>query len=90
MEQESSLNIFENTNYNFNRVTNQSLVIDVECGTNVDFSVNLQEPLIIDKLMDKQYTDLPVKQLFLDQIKFKHEKVIGEMLAGQYINPKIN
>lgn len=52
MEQESSLNIFENTNYNFNRVTNQSLVIDVECGTNVDFSVNLQEPLIIDKLSD--------------------------------------
>lgn len=47
-------------------------------------------PLIIDKLMDKQYIDLPVKQLFLDQIKFKHEKIIGEMLAGQYINPKLN
>lgn len=46
-------------------------------------------PLIIDKLMDKQYTDLSVKQLFLDQVKFKHEKIIGEMLAGQYINPNI-
>tara|TARA_A100001015_G_C15026492_1_gene730781 strand:- start:1235 stop:1759 length:525 start_codon:yes stop_codon:yes gene_type:complete len=47
-------------------------------------------PLIIEKLMDKDYVDLPVKQLFLDQIKFKHEKVIGEMLANQYVHSKLN
>ena len=28
-------------------------------------------------------------QLFLDQIKFKHEKQIGEILANKYVFPKL-
>ena len=52
MESKKSLNIFENTNYSFDRRESQSLVIDVDrtsAGDSVEFKVKLVEPLIIDK-----------------------------------------
>ena len=45
-------------------------------------------PKIIDNLMDKDNIDTTVENLLFFQIKFSHEKVIGEMLANQYINIK--
>lgn len=50
MDDKISRNIFENTDYIFDRRETQSLVLDIECGTTVNFSVDLVEPLIIDKL----------------------------------------
>lgn len=52
MNPENTLNIFENTDYVFNRRQTHSLVIDVECGTTVNFNENLIEPLIVDKQSD--------------------------------------
>lgn len=52
MNPENTLNIFENTDYIFNRRETHSLVIDVECGTTVNFNVSLIEPLIVDKHSD--------------------------------------
>ena len=46
-------------------------------------------PIIIDRLLDKETKDLSVDQLFYDQIKFKYETQIGEILANKYIYPKI-
>ena len=50
MESKKSLNIFENTNYSFDRRESQSLVIDVDrtspaAGDSVEFKVKLVEPL---------------------------------------------
>lgn len=45
-------------------------------------------PLIIDNLMDKDNINMSVSNLLFLQIKFSHEKIIGEMLANQYINLK--
>ena len=47
-----TLNVFENTNYHFDRRGVQNIVLDVSCGTTVSFNENLDEPLIIDKLSD--------------------------------------
>ncbi len=52
MNPENTLNIFENTDYIFNRRETHSLVIDVECGTTVNFDESLIEPLIVDKQSD--------------------------------------
>ena len=52
MNSENTLNIFENTDYIFNRRQTHSLVIDVECGTTVTFNETLIEPLIVDKQSD--------------------------------------
>jgi len=46
-------------------------------------------PIIIDRLLDKETKNLSDDQLFLDQIKFKHEKQIGEILANKYVFPKL-
>ena len=46
-------------------------------------------PIIFERLMDKETKNLSDEQLFLDQIKFKHEKQIGEILANKYVLPKI-
>ena len=47
-------------------------------------------PIIYNRLMDKETQDLSIEQLFLDQIKHKYELQIGEILAQQYIYPKVN
>lgn len=46
-------------------------------------------PIIIDRLLDKETKDLSVDQLFYDQIKYKYETQIGEVLANKYVYPKI-
>ena len=46
-------------------------------------------PIILERLMDKETKNLSDDQLFLDQVKFKHEKQIGEILANKYVFPKI-
>jgi hypothetical protein len=46
-------------------------------------------PIIIERLMDKETRNLTDSELFLDEIKFKHEKQIGEILANKYVMPKI-
>ena len=46
-------------------------------------------PIIINRLLDKETKNLSDDQLFLDQIKFKHEKQIGEILANKYVLPKL-
>lgn len=48
----NTLNIFENTDYVFNRRETHSLVLDVECGTTVTFDEAVIEPLIVDKQSD--------------------------------------
>ena len=48
----NTLNIFENTDYVFNRRETHSLVLDVECGTTVTFDETVIEPLIVDKQSD--------------------------------------
>lgn len=46
-------------------------------------------PIIIERLLQKETRNLSDKQLFFDQIKFKHEKQIGDILANKYVYPKI-
>ena len=47
-------------------------------------------PIIYNRLMDKETQDLTIEQLFLDEVKHKYEIQIGEILAQQYIYPKVN
>ena len=47
-------------------------------------------PIIIDRLLDKEYNKLGVDDLLLEQIKYNHEIEIGNKLAQKYIYPKIN
>ena len=49
---DTTLNVFENTDYMFDRRVTQSIVLDVSCGTTITFNENLVEPLVIDKLSD--------------------------------------
>lgn len=49
MNPENKLNIFENTDYIFDRRQTQSLVLDVTCGQDINFNEKLIEPLIVDK-----------------------------------------
>ena len=47
-------------------------------------------PVIIDRLLDKETRHLDAKSLLFDQIKYKYETQIGEILAQKYVYPKIN
>ena len=47
-------------------------------------------PIIIERLLQKETRNLSDKQLLFDQIKFKHEKQIGDILANKYVYPKLN
>tara|TARA_B110000971_G_C19826980_1_gene416091 strand:- start:220 stop:744 length:525 start_codon:yes stop_codon:yes gene_type:complete len=47
-------------------------------------------PVIIERLVDKDYNIYEPEQLLLEQIKFKHEVQIGEVLAQQYLYPVLN
>ena len=49
---DTTLNVFENTDYMFDRRVTQSIVLDVSCGTTITFNETLVEPLVIDKLSD--------------------------------------
>jgi hypothetical protein len=50
--QDSADKTYLNTGYTDKRTKRQTLVLDVTIGTNITFSVTLQEPLIIDSLSD--------------------------------------
>jgi hypothetical protein len=58
-QHKAQLSMYENTNYSFERRTTKTLILDIEDDattaplcTATDFTVNLFEPLIIDKLSD--------------------------------------
>jgi hypothetical protein len=79
---------------------------DIRCLINVDENINKEQilaflrkkspsfkekyPIIIERLLEKETRNLSDNELFLDQVKFKHEKQIGEILANKYVLPKIN
>lgn len=48
----SPIEIYQPPSYLFERLTQKSMVVDKTIGTDTSFSVNLQEPLIIDALSD--------------------------------------
>ena len=51
MESNNNFNFYENTKYNYNRIKRQTLVLDIDKtlnGDDHDFSLLLDEPLIID------------------------------------------
>ena len=51
MEDNNQFKFFENTKYNYNRIKRQTLVLDIDktlSSTDYDFSLLLDEPLIID------------------------------------------
>ena len=47
-------------------------------------------PIIIDRILDKDYNKYDANELLLEQIKYNHEIIIGNELAKKYIYPKIN
>lgn len=47
-------------------------------------------PIIIDRLLDKDYKNYDTESLLQEQIKYNHEIEIGNKLANKYIYPKIN
>ena len=69
MNNEKSLNIFENTNYVYNRRETQSMVLDVECGTTPTFGETLVEPIIIDKQSDVYLDSLTTFQCKTSDVK---------------------
>lgn len=73
MNTENTLNIFENTDYIFNRRETHSLVIDVECGVTVNFDAPLIEPLIVDKQSD----------VYLDSLSTFHCKTSDAAATGE-------
>ena len=50
--QDSADKTYLNTGYTDKRTKRQTLILDVTIGTDITFSVTLQEPLIIDSLSD--------------------------------------
>ena len=69
----NTLNIFENTDYVFNRRETNSLVLDVECGTTVTFDEAVIEPLIVDKQSD----------VYLDSLSTFHCKTSATAATGE-------
>jgi hypothetical protein len=57
---------------------------------NYNESFSDKYPVIINRLVEKETRNLNVDQLFLDEVKFKHESQIGDVLANKYIKPKVN
>jgi len=52
-QENAKLSLYQNTNYSYERRNRQSLVLEIDIDTDDNtFSVNLIEPLIIDKLSD--------------------------------------
>tara|TARA_B100001057_G_C22561376_1_gene837447 strand:- start:253 stop:771 length:519 start_codon:yes stop_codon:yes gene_type:complete len=47
-------------------------------------------PIILNRLLDDETSDLTIEQLFFDEVKHKYEVQIGESLAQKYIFPKVN
>lgn len=47
-------------------------------------------PIIIDRLLDKEYGKFTAEDLLQEQIKYNHEIEIGDKLAQTFIYPKIN
>merc|ERR1711988_1523472 len=56
---------------------------------NYNESFSDKYPVIINRLVEKETRNLNVDQLFLDEVKFKHETQIGDVLANKYIKPKV-
>ena len=56
---------------------------------NYNESFSDKYPVIINRLVEKETRNLNVDQLFLDEVKFKHEAQIGDVLANKYIKPKV-
>jgi hypothetical protein len=48
----AKLSLYQNTNYSFERIEKKSLILDVIISDDTTFSVDLIEPMIIDKLSD--------------------------------------
>lgn len=46
------LNLYQNQGYQTERVERKSMILDIESGKATSFTINLQEPLRIDKLSD--------------------------------------
>ena len=57
---------------------------------NYNESFSDKYPVIINRLVEKETRNLNIDQLFLDEVKFKHEAQIGDVLANKYIKPKVN
>jgi len=98
MDSVNKLNIFENSDYVFNRRGTQSLVLDITCGTTVNFNVQLVEPLIIDKHSDVYLDSLSTYHcltsdsqaelgflLTLDDFPIKTASNISNINRGLYI-----
>ncbi len=56
---------------------------------NYNESFSDKYPVIINRLVEKETRNLNIDQLFLDEVKFKHEAQIGDVLANKYIKPKV-
>ena len=68
-------------------VTKDDLVKYIESSNNTFLDTY---PIIIDRLLDKEYSKFTAEDLLQEQIKYNHEIEIGNQLAQKYIYPKIN
>lgn len=68
-------------------VTKEDLVTYIESSNSTFLDTY---PIIIDRLLDKEYSKFTAEDLLQEQIKYNHEIEIGNELANKYIYPKIN
>lgn len=68
-------------------ITKDDLVKYIESSNSTFLSTY---PIIIDRLLDKEYNNFTAEDLLQEQIKYNHEVEIGNKLAQTFIYPKIN
>ena len=75
-QENAKLSLYQNTNYTFERNERKTLIIEIDLSTSVNtFSVNLIEPLIVDKLSD----------IYLDSFTTHYVKTADDIIDKGFI-----
>ena len=81
----AKLSLYQNTNYSFERREKQTLILDLNISTDLTFSIDLEEPLIIDKL-----SDIYLEYFITSNCKQSNKDRMGFILKIDQFNIKTN
>ena len=76
---------YQNSNYSFERETRKTLILDLNISTDLTFSIDLEEPLIIDKL-----SDIYLEYFITSNCKQSNKDRMGFILKIDQFNIKTN
>ena len=84
-QENAKLSLYQNTNYSFERSERKTMILDLDIGTNLTFNIELEEPIIIDKL-----SDIYLEYFITSNCKQSNKDRMGFILKIDQFNIKTN